>query len=101
MDYLNSTIKETGERIKVLEEEMKKDDVYRLWVKRFGNSANLTSRTQLGEILFSKDYLGYKPKGVTSTGRVSVTKNDIDDIDIPFIEKFKSIGEAVKKFGRI
>lgn len=96
VDYLNSTIKETGERIKVLEKEMKKDDVYRLWVKRFGNSANLTSRTQLGEILFSKDYLGYKPKGVTSTGRVSVTKNDIDDIDIPFIEKFIQV-ENLKK----
>lgn len=98
-DYLLKTIAESEEKIRQTEDEMRKDkDVYPLWRKRFGDKTNLGSRPQLAEVLHG--VMKYDVKEVTAkTGRARVSKDTLDEIDLPFVAKFLSVESAKKALG--
>lgn len=91
IDYLNRVIEQTGKKIRELEEEIKEDEVYKLWHEKKGGSLNLTSAKQLAEILF--DELKIETETLTIKGKKSVDKRALEDIDLPFIRKLNRIKE--------
>ena len=64
---LERTIEKVGRRIKMQEELLREDDVFKTWRRRFGQKTNLGSGPQLGKILFEE--LGYESKTLTRTGK--------------------------------
>lgn len=119
MDYLNRTYKETEQKVKELEADLKKDATYKTWRKCYGEETNLTSRDQLGRILFQE--LGYENRaGWTSgdgTGTVYATKEEaekhrgkgkvkpkadekaLEHIDLPFVKKYIKLEKLNKVLG--
>lgn len=93
-DYLDRKIEETKLQIRELEENLKKDKVYRKWVRKFRDKTNLGSRDQLSQLVFTE--LGYAPKGLTSTGRIRADKDALDGIDLPFVRDYLTV-EKLKK----
>ena len=95
VELLDRTIEEVSERIKETEAELKKDDVWRLWKRRFGQSANFGSRAQLGKVLY--DELRLKSKGKTQLGKRQKTDKDaLAGIDLPFVKNYQ-LFERLKK----
>jgi DNA polymerase-1 len=93
LEYVDRTIKETQERIKSMEEELKKDEIWVKWKRRFKN-ASLTSRDQLAEVMFG--IMGEKPKLFTKKGRPSTEEAAFADIDNPFIKAYFKIEKQRK-----
>lgn len=93
VEYLDKTIKETGEQIKQIEDELKQQDEYKIWRKRFGVNADLGKREQLAKILFED--LGYEAKAFSDKSKDDdgnyKAKTDEDafaHINLPFLEKW-------------
>ncbi len=108
--FLNKALDETSAKIKELEAALRKDEIYKMWKKRFGDKANLGSHQQLGKIIFGEfdkkgkqisKGLGYErkestAKGITeyeSTdyGKYAKRKNDemaFDHVDLPFVKMY-------------
>ena len=95
-EYLDKTVEETEAKIGRLEAEMRADEVYKLWKKRFGERTKLGAREQLAEIVFGKQFLNYEIRGYTDKGRVAAGKDQLDDIDLPFVRNFLLV-ENLKK----
>lgn len=92
---LDRTIERTSKRIKKLEAELKQDEVWRIWKRRFGQSANFGSRAQLGKVLFGE--MGLKPAGTTRLAkRAKVDKDALAGIDLPFVKRYQQF-ERLKK----
>lgn len=69
-----------------IESRLHKDDIFRIWKRRFGSSANIDSRTQLGDVLFLD--LKLPILKITPTGRPSTKEEILDKIDIPFVKDY-------------
>lgn len=83
LDYLDTYIAETEDKIKQLEKELRQDEIFKVWRKRFGLKANLDSRYQLGTVIF--EILGHK------RSLVSEDKNNesaFENVKIPFIKTY-------------
>jgi DNA polymerase I len=93
-EYLAGAISSTEEKIRKLQSQIKEDEVYKLWRKRFGKKANIGSNEQLGKLLF--DELGYKSKNLTATGKYKVDVDALTGIDLPFVKQWIEI-EKLKK----
>lgn len=93
-DYLDRTIKETGDKITSLQKEMRGDPIFHRWRKRFGEKTKMGSREQLGKLLFGE--MGYESKGETATGKAKVDESAFDGIDLPFVKNFIRL-EKLKK----
>lgn len=88
---LESTIIAIEKKVATIQKELKADPIYDLWRRRFGERTKLSSRPQLGEILFSpKDRggLGYDVVGYTSKDKIRVDEEALEDIDLPFVQKY-------------
>lgn len=88
VDYLDRMTKETTDRVRQLEDEMRADKVYSLWHRKFGAATNVGSHSQLAAVVFGKDCLGYEVRGYTAKNRIAAGKDQLDDIDEPIVEKF-------------
>jgi len=79
----------TKETLKVMMRQLKieieADDVWKVWRKRYGEKANLTSRDQLGTVLHKE--LGYEITNQTETGRPATDEEALQKIDHPFVGK--------------
>lgn len=84
---LDSSIIKVDKRIKYLEEQMREDDVYKVWRRRYGQNLNFESREQLGNVLF-KD-MGFESKGYTAAGeaggRFKINEEILETIELPFV----------------
>lgn len=89
MKYLNRTIESMEDRVKDCVSQMKKDPIYKVWKQEFGGRTKISSREQLGHVLFNK--LGYKSKEKTKTGRASTNKNALETIDDPFVRRWSEM----------
>jgi DNA polymerase-1 len=100
MDRLDWTISETSQQIEQMMAEQKKDDVWRLWRRRFGEKASMGSRSQLAKILFSLEKdggLGFEHRGHTRLGKQARMDEDVlEQIDHPFVKQFLKL-EGLKK----
>lgn len=88
-DYLSKTMTTIEREIAAGEDELRQDDVFRVWRRRFGSKTNLTSRDQLGVVLFKE--LGLKCENLTKTGKPATDDESMEDIDLPFVEKYMRI----------
>jgi len=102
VDRLDRTIDKVGERIVVLTERLKQDDVWETWKKKHKGKANLGSRIQLGDVIYKE--LGYKPEKYTEGSKdekkenrkPKVDEKELTKIDLPFVKTYLEI-ERLKK----
>ena len=91
--YLEKTTGKVDRTIKRLAEELKQDEVWKTWKKRYGEKALLTSDQQLTEVLFKVMKMPY-PEGDewrTNTGRYRADEEMIGSINLPFTQKWKRL----------
>lgn len=81
---LEATKRKLSKRIRVLREDLEASDVWKLWRKKYGLKANLTSKDQLAHILFSE--LGFTSVAETETGKPSTDESHLQYIDHPFVQ---------------
>lgn len=94
-EYLSEAIQRVDARAAYLAGEMRKTDMYKLWRRVFGQSLNLSSKNQLGELLFKK--MGYIPVAFTKTGRPKTDAAALSHIkDQPLLEYYAE-AEKLKK----
>lgn len=97
--YLKKAISNIGKQIDRLNDELKHNKncrkIYARWKRRYGLKTNIGSRAQLGEILFKEMKI---KGGVVSerSGRYRANKDALEDITIPFVQKFLEV-EQLKK----
>jgi len=92
--YLHHAIKSTNGKIKRLTEEIKKDKIYRIWRRTYGEKTNLGSHQQLGKVLFT--VMDYPAVEFTKTGRPKTDIHVLEKIDLDFVRNFLGI-ERLKK----
>ena len=88
-DYLDKAIARITKKIKILEVDIKDDDVYKKWKKVYGKNINMGSRVQLGKILFT--HLGYESTSTTVTGKPQVNETTLKAVGISFTKKYLKI----------
>lgn len=93
--YLEATLAKSTERIRELDAKLRGDKLWRKdWQRKFGSTANLGNRQQLGEVL--KD-LGFKTDRVTAkANRMAVDEEFLAKVDHPFAKSFLEL-EKVRK----
>jgi len=105
LPYLEKTLTESKARIRELEEGMKKDPVWKTWVKRHGQNAKITAPQQLGDILY-KD-MGYTPTAWTAKTahmleherRPKVDRAALEKIELPFVQDWLQAAKLRKAKG--
>ncbi len=91
---LDRTIEKTAAKIERMTERLKRDEVWRLWRRRFGDRAKIGSRHQLGKILFGE--MAYKIDAVTDKGKAKMDGDALSGVDLPFVRHYLMV-EKYKK----
>ncbi len=95
-EYLDQAILKLGKKIQRLETEIRQDDVYSLWRRRYSQSSNLGSRPQLASVLF--DDMGLKYKwDKTGSNRYRTDDEVLRSLNHPFVNKWMKT-EGLKRF---
>ncbi len=97
VDRLDRTIEETGEKIKKLTADLKEDEVWKIWRRRFGQKASLGSRRQLGKVLF--DEMGYEATSRTTKGNIQVNEEVLSGLDLDFTRDYLRMMKLDKLLG--
>jgi len=84
LEYLDRAIDFTEKKIQELGESLRKDDVFRIWRKKFGRSADLGKRKQLSEVLYKE--MGYEIKKRTKSGEGATNQEAFEGITHPFVK---------------
>lgn len=85
VERLDKTISKTEKEIRRIAAELKKDPIFALWRREYGNNAKLSSNPQLADILYNK--MGIQCKKETKKGNPSVDEESLQDVDHPFVRK--------------
>lgn len=85
-DYLDRAMKKADRKINRIEKELKEDEVYRTWKKRFGDRTKIGSLTQLAEVIFG--IMKYPTENFTATGKYKADEDAFLDVDLPFVKKY-------------
>lgn len=94
-DRLDRNIRKVEKRAAAVKERLETTDEWKEWRKRFGDKANLTSRPQLGEILF--EVMGYECKKKTKKKQSYATDDEaLADIHTPFVKDYLHWQEVEK-----
>jgi len=96
-DRMAQTKATLAKEITALQVEMKGDEVWKLWRRRFGQRTNLTSRDQMATILF--DEMGYEPSSETGGGKAKMDEESLQKIDIPFVNNWTRHARYEKTLG--
>lgn len=83
--YLDATRKELKTQIKADEKELFSSKEWKIWLRRFGQNANIYSNQQLGTIVYKE--LGMEVKKRTEKGTPSTDEEAFEGYDSPFITK--------------
>lgn len=104
-DKLEKTKAELTGNLRKLKEEMESDDIWKVWRKKYGADANLTSRRQLSDILHVE--LEFEVDALTDSGQAKADEQSLQKIDDPFIGKLlryfkyqKALGTFIKGIER-
>lgn len=84
--YLETAIEETGATIRQLVRELQDDPLWGLWRGEFGEGAKLSSRQQLGRVVYG--LLGHPVRSKTEKGHDSTDESAFRGIDLPFLPKY-------------
>lgn len=91
--YLEKTISEVSQQITQMTGELKQDEFWRVWRKRWGEKANIGSDHQLTTVLFDVLKLPY-PEGEewrTHTGRYRADEEMIGRLKLPFCKSWRRL----------
>lgn len=91
---LESTIADTNEKIKRITEELKNDEVWKFWKRRFGERTNLGSRPQLAKVLLND--MKINTLAVTRGGRTAMDEEALESVGIPFTSKYLVMQKLMK-----
>lgn len=83
MGYLESTTARLDKEIEDAEKSLRGDKVWRRWVKRYKDKANLGSLSQMAEIVFED--MGYPVTDRTETGRAKADEAAFEKVDLQFV----------------
>ncbi len=92
--YLTKAIEDTQQLIKEKVNQIKTDEVYTMWRRRYGERTNLNSREQLGDIVFNE--LKVECKAVTKTGKPATGVEALEAVDFPFVKTWVEIQNLTK-----
>ena len=95
--YLERALDDTAREIRELEGSLRSDPIYRTWLRRYGDKANLGSPEQLAGVVFGE--LGYKSTITTSGGRASASASALEAVDLPFVKNYLSAQKLRKARG--
>jgi DNA polymerase I-like protein with 3'-5' exonuclease and polymerase domains len=70
-------------RIKELDKELRDGEVWSLMRRQFGQKANMSSRDQIGAVVFGK--LGFASTKKTATGKPKIDEEVLSSIDLPWL----------------
>jgi DNA polymerase-1 len=93
-EFLSNSRLKMQEEIKNVTKELKEHDYWRLWKKRYGEKAKLTSPDQLGKLLFKE--LKYQPTAYTDKGKPSTDALALEKIDDPFVRDYSRMCKLIK-----
>jgi DNA polymerase-1 len=96
-DYLTKAISSVQDRIAELEEGLRSSEEYRVWVRQFGNNMKLSSRAQLGTVVF--DVLKHKRNPFMKKTNTDLDPNNVaafEHLKLPFIKNYQEV-ERLKK----
>lgn len=79
-------------KVRDMTADLMRTDVWDVWTKAYGENANLDSRSQLGDILYSKMKLGTSAYNA-STKRWTTDEHALERIQHPFIKRYLAIGK--------
>lgn len=96
VEYVTSQIVLLEKQIAVNNHELKKDPIYKMWKRRFGDAAKIGSKDQLAEVIFR--VVGHEiKKGFTATHKLASDEAAYNHLrHIPFIDKYFK-NEKLKK----
>lgn len=97
VNYLHDAMRKTKERIKHLEGKLRDCEEYRLQRRRYGQRTKLTSRDQLGAVLF-KD-MGHDPLTFTGTGKAQLDETALENIGTKYAKGFLRLEKLNKLYG--
>ncbi len=101
-DYLDRTIREYDRKIKRMEKELQEDEVWTVWEKHYGRKSTLSSRVQLGHVLFNLMGLtcsAWTSGGVSGKGRPQTTDAVLRGVNLPFVEGYLRLEKFKKMRG--
>jgi DNA polymerase-1 len=94
MRHVDRTMRGAGEKIKQIEASLRRDEVYKIWRRVYGEKASLGSGEQLARVIFGN--LGVECKERTATGKPKTDAEALEGIDLPFVRKWSML-EKLKK----
>lgn len=94
VDYLKSAIIQTKNKVKELQGNLKNHKEYEEWKKIYGSGMNLSSKLQLGHILF--DIMKHENATFTNSDRYKTDEEALERLEIPFVNDYLEI-EKLKK----
>ena len=94
---LLATKEDLKNKIRGLRKEMEEEKVFKLWRKKYGSKTNLTSRNQLGSILYEE--MGHKVVSLTEGGSPAVDEEALQKINDPFVSKIVKFLKYEKTLG--
>ena len=117
--YLKSIMEKVQSDIVSLERQMYASKEYAVWRRMFGGKAKLTSRHQLGDVLFGnltaekkgengrykkvnvskRGNLGYECTMFTETGKPEISEESLVLIDLPFVKDYVEYMSLQKVLG--
>lgn len=97
LEYLEKTIRQLERKIKLYHTKLRESKVWKTWRHRFGPGAQMGSREQLGEVLFT--VMGYPCHEKTKTGKPKVDESALERVDLPFVRKYLELAKMEKALG--
>ena len=95
VEYLDKAIAWANRKIREIEQELKEDEVFRVWRKVYGAKADLDSPQQLGRIIFGElDVPCYSR--TEKTGRPKTDVAALENVDFPFVKRLVSLKKLKK-----
>jgi len=97
VDYLKGVMVKTSNRITRLEARLRDCPEYAMQRRRYGAKTNITSRDQLGGVLFGD--MGHKPLAYTATGSAQLDETMLERIGTPYARNFLRLEKLNKLHG--
>lgn len=95
--YLDKMITKTAARIKNIEGKLRGCEEYKLQRRRFGQGTKLTSRDQLGAVLFGD--MGHTPLNETDTGKPQLDETMLERVGTKYAKGFLRLEKLNKLHG--
>jgi len=95
-EVLEESAKQVKASIAKNKESLTKTETYKVWEREYGIKMNLSSRAQLGKVLF--DHMGLPMPATTKTGRPKTDKETLRQVGGDFINLYLGTAQLEKSF---